>query len=399
MSLVVPAPLPDELDRGYLGRIVRLNGVRAGTIKRAQLAIRPLLGSRAAKSSALNLLATISGSSAPGFVAAHTLERWRRVVTRPERIGASEQARLMTPMRPTAACCPACVEEDLDFHGTSYWRRTHQLLGATRCEKHERPLVCVNDVESFLKAPSREIGHGVEMIERDKESIEYRFQSLFTELGNSGTSIDATVVLRRLVRRAKARCDRLGGTDNEKSLIHQLQLQCDNEWLNEVAPAFNRREGEQQYAVMKRFLSSYKLPAPSYYVLLATLLCDDDQESLRFFNATRPTSGTSAGTRALGVSLDELENEFVRQGGKVDAVARELGISVSGARTQLASMGLIEMDDALMKAARHLLIGGLSLSDSVASANISEQEMLTFLRAACEPLARILGRMQVIQTA
>lgn len=399
MNLVVPVPLPDELDRGYLGRIVRFNGIRAGSMMQAQLAVRTLLGLGWAKASVVDLLAKMSGTSAEGIIAAHTLERWRKVVTRPERVGARGHAQLISLMRPGAVCCPKCVEEDLEFHGTSYWRRSHQLLGAISCEKHEQPLIRVKGVESFLQSPLAKVKHGVAILQREKGALEYRFQSLFTELGVSGVSIDATVVLRRLVRLAKDYGVRAGGAETEKSLIRQLQLRCDNEWLNEVVPAFNRRKGEEQYAVMKRFLRSYKLPAPPYYVLLATLLCDDDQEALRLFDAPHAIRVTSASTRALGLSLDQFENEFVRQGGNAEAVARALGIPALVARDQLASMGLIEMDDATAKAAWLLLVGGASVSDCIAGAHISEQEMIAFLRAACGPLARALGRMQVIQAA
>jgi hypothetical protein len=49
--------------------------------------------------------------------------------------------------------CRACVAEDLDFHGVSYWRRTHQLVGVSWCLKHGTPLSVAKEGRAFLGSP------------------------------------------------------------------------------------------------------------------------------------------------------------------------------------------------------------------------------------------------------
>ena len=56
--------------------------------------------------------------------------------------------------RPGAYLCTQCVQEDIGFHGMSYWRREHQLPGLYSCTKHSQPLGYVDAPNAFLQPPS-----------------------------------------------------------------------------------------------------------------------------------------------------------------------------------------------------------------------------------------------------
>jgi hypothetical protein len=60
----------------------------------------------------------------------------------------------LTPSR-TANYCPKCIEEDCDFHGLSYWRRSHQLPGVNHCLKHSVSLYMVDPECLIMCQPSQ----------------------------------------------------------------------------------------------------------------------------------------------------------------------------------------------------------------------------------------------------
>ncbi|MBU3562200.1 TniQ family protein [Polynucleobacter sp. Tro8-14-1] len=47
----------------------------------------------------------------------------------------------MMPLRKGGYFCGHCIDEDLNFWGFSYWRRSHQIPGLHWCEKHHKNLL------------------------------------------------------------------------------------------------------------------------------------------------------------------------------------------------------------------------------------------------------------------
>lgn len=171
--LIRPDPLPDELDRGYHGRVMRLNGKSDPEEMLSLMATwAGVAGAPRRELSAVELLAKLAGQSLPLFVCRHTTLPLRRSITSylPDlphgdasnhsiiRLSAARLA------RHGAYFCRTCVEEDLAFHGASYWRRMLQTPGQLWCPKHGSPLCYVEHEKAFLSPPSAFLGeaHGVE---------------------------------------------------------------------------------------------------------------------------------------------------------------------------------------------------------------------------------------------
>lgn len=80
--LVQPAPLPEEMDRGYLGRIMRINGYR--TPKDAVEAIAAHFGEEGRTRRDLTtheLLSRMAGMTTENFAQRHTTLPLRRGIT------------------------------------------------------------------------------------------------------------------------------------------------------------------------------------------------------------------------------------------------------------------------------------------------------------------------------
>ncbi|WP_246071557.1 TniQ family protein [Inhella inkyongensis] len=160
-------PLPDELDRSYLGALMRVNALATEEEVRTHLAT---LDDSAAlpwrRNPTLKLLSTAAGMDLAGFVMNHTTLPLRRSITSymPDLAHGCDSNLVLIHVSGKRSCregaylCPDCVWEDVDFHGRSYWRRAHQLPGVYWCGKHRAPLAVVKDERAFLQPPSQALG-------------------------------------------------------------------------------------------------------------------------------------------------------------------------------------------------------------------------------------------------
>lgn len=70
---------------------------------------------------------------------------------------------------PTA--CPLCIQEDLEVHGYTYWRRVHQIPGAFYCMHHDVRLVSIQERFPYYRQPHHFINR---LVPSDKLNSETR---------------------------------------------------------------------------------------------------------------------------------------------------------------------------------------------------------------------------------
>lgn len=141
----VPPLQPDEIAWGFLCRIRALNvpqpdGQRASPLQAWVRALREEQGVR----SNIALIAELTGTSPDDVEYRHTLAPLLGIMMPSVVLEKPSECRRPLrwhhPHQHSAYLCRRCAEEDLNFWGFSYWRRSHQTPGVAWCPKHRCPL-------------------------------------------------------------------------------------------------------------------------------------------------------------------------------------------------------------------------------------------------------------------
>lgn len=141
-SFIAPTPQPSELIESTLVRAARLNGLddSGGFVS---------VG-RALKSDkiVLAIAERLLPGSASDLLLKHTLIPLQQAFVREATyqnhgrdwaFSSHHTSTVVAPIDPRH--CPRCLEEDLDWHGFSFYRRHHQIHAVTVCGKHATPLI------------------------------------------------------------------------------------------------------------------------------------------------------------------------------------------------------------------------------------------------------------------
>lgn len=148
--MIICDPLGDEIALSHALRLQRINGLaHHGALfkllrSRFSIAVRPSGGGYSPPDGTrTELLARLVGLDLRRYVVGHSFVPFN-LGTSCNVSGALSASELdvsgcRTPRR-DLIFCRACVQEDLDSRGFSFWRRRHQFLGALRCRLHQCPL-------------------------------------------------------------------------------------------------------------------------------------------------------------------------------------------------------------------------------------------------------------------
>lgn len=190
--LVQPAPLPEEMDRGYLGRIMRINGYRTPKDTVEAMAAHFCEEGRSRRELTTHeLLSRMAGMTTEHFAQRHTTLPLRRGITSyvPSLThGSKERKSLLynsASLRKGQAAffCKECVKADVHFHGASYWRRDLQTPGQIWCPKHGTPLSFITSNDPFLASPATSINEAAQIPEEwVKPAIDNTNVARFIEL-------------------------------------------------------------------------------------------------------------------------------------------------------------------------------------------------------------------------
>ena len=144
--MLVPDIKPDEFLWGYTLRLTAINGFLqpSEALRHLQAWIGKDVMCRA------ELLAEALHCDADELLRLHTLLPVSFILMNPVASDAGSQNRALyrdmialSPPRDRVKVCRQCVAEDLDFWGSAYYRRDHQVPGRVCCEKHGAALIDV----------------------------------------------------------------------------------------------------------------------------------------------------------------------------------------------------------------------------------------------------------------
>lgn len=287
--LIRPAPFPEELYRGYLGRAMRLNG--AATEKYGMELMSILAGAAdifTLEVTSLDLLSKVAGVDVPSFVRRHTLlPFWRGITSnQPDLSHGKENQRSMLRslekqlVRKGAYFCAECVHEDQGFHGQSYWRREHQIPGMLWCLKHTTPLKYAADQTAFLLPPSAQLQYCQSVDDEQwvkkacKNRVIQRYQEICSNLLNTQKPFDVKYLMEVLRKKANE-----FGIHTRRGKFNSILLSdividvFGQKWLHSVFPALAVKPKGWVFGQMDGVLN-LKTSAPSViaYVLALAVL-------------------------------------------------------------------------------------------------------------------------------
>jgi hypothetical protein len=413
--MIALLPLPDELDRSYLGRLLRINGLRteeeivnllAQWANVAEYSRREIC--------CLDLLGRAAHMELPQFVRRHTTLPLRRAITSymPDLAHGSPASQSMLRMtgmrlaRPAAYFCVECIGSDQEIYGMSYWRRDHQLPGVTSCAEHRTALRYVDDAKAFLEAPSRFEANSHLVDEAWAQSdLEHsgiqRFLAISRQLINLDKPIDvktARVVLRE---RASSRelCTHAYGT--KKSLLSdQVLADFPKDWLATVFPALaDKTPGAQLNQVDGVLYLSTSASSVTPYILACSVLFDSADEVLRAVSVA-PTAlrGTRRRQPIALIDDSELRSSYVRARGQYKAVMTDIPAGKRIVLARLRELGLPDLSStdnhSVLVSAISFFLDKKSLAESAAQGGIGLEKFEDIIRQSGGSLTALLMEMR-----
>lgn len=412
--LVRPLPFPDELVRGYLGRVMRRNGVGS---EKELIGLMQLWaefsGTPSKDLTCLELLAAVANLDSKSFARKHTTLPLRRGITinQPDLEHGSALCRSilwrsgMRLARPGAYCCEKCIAEDLDFHGESYWRREHQIPGRFWCEKHDTPLHFLVDESAFLRSPSRCLAeaHVVDAPwvreVRQNEAVQ-RYLAICSGLMDRPAPIStrrAAAVLRDAARGAGYRSHR-GCTYGEELRGRVIDV-FGRPWLETVLPALAAHvKGERADRLSGLPFANGDCSSVYAFLLILAILFESADEAMNAL--LQHGRGKDAGPREVApeLSWDTLVSAYVECKGNYSKTVQKVAANRDRVISRLREAGLPNFADRkghnLGRAAQALFIERRSFEESLAIGGVSENALLRLLLAAGRPVEKILRQIE-----
>lgn len=405
-----PSPFPEELDRSYLGRVMRANGVSSENDIVALMSVWAGVAGKSRRDvSCLELLSKVADVDLPSFVRQQTTLPFRRAITsyQPELPHGSEANRSMlwtTGMRQigSASCfCAECVREDLDFHGQSYWRRRQQLPGSLWCQQHAVPLRYVEGKSAFLSPPSRFLDHSIAVdeiwaAEAYKNIHIQRYLEICSGLMDRGAPLEVKKVSGVLKEKASALGYQTCGGKVRRPLISDAVVKAfGRKWLATVLPSLaDKPTGELLHQMDGVLWLKTSASSVSPYILASALLFESADEVL---NAFQSSTSSERKRRSSKIETDDLINAYVQTRGDYSAAAKLLSARRQEVATKFQGVGLPNLVEKSNKntlvAAHAFFIEKLPLSQSAARGMITVDAMGELFRDASPELVQALQKM------
>jgi hypothetical protein len=351
----VPAILPDELSRGYVGRVMKINGFRD------MIALRKSLkAGMHAEVSLGEMLANALRIPFAEFIQRHTFVPFSRAVHSKyagDKHGSNstvQQLRLMEMATPGgfAASCDRCISDDVRNHGVAYWRRDHQIPGMVRCPIHGQPL-SLRDPESFLSLPTEgsvDSGCLPELIHADANINPAigRYIEICRRFLQSETPISAHAAAELLARRAKEKGLRIAATGKKANLSDQAHGLLAGPWLDFFFPFLSTKSSRSHVGRLDGVcMSKHQSYQSTSYALALSVLWDEPDIAIdKFFGRAvpLPRSQSKSSAGEIGVSK-------TRAAGHLSSASKAIRLFLAGESAegacQQSGIGTEEFENSL----------------------------------------------------
>lgn len=403
MRLIRPEPLPDELANGYQGRFLSLNGLRHDREALAGVAdwVQREIGS-SIDLSPVEVLAWMAGQSSERFVQDHTTLPFRRSVISdasdlphgsPQRRPLLLK-RALCDTRAYACFCSQCVEEDVRFHGHSYWRRSHQLPGIYWCSKHDQALHYVTQENPFSRFPATWLEESCEQFCPEWVSAllssKYiqRYASICNDLLMSDKPVNTFSVQRALRAVAVTRGIPKPVEVHSQDLYNYVQAKADEKWLRRVLTKDDLHADDGTV--------SLGLSVPSLAAIFAALFDSADEAVNAILQSEQRFPKRDKSSPVFEASV--LREAYMAAKGNHVTVAAMLGVTRKCIATQLKPLGLPPIgtqDHGKALAVIALVVRGeVSLEQACRQHALDLDYMRKRIETALTPLTEVLAELQ-----
>lgn len=413
--LIRPSLQLDEMDRGYLGRVMRLNGIRDQ--KMGLRALRVCYGddpnpSQGLRTGTQEYLSRIADVPLAEFIANHTTLPWRRAIS-PHKVnvahGGAGSASIVSisgfrlARGDVAYFCPACIAEDQTSLGFSYWRRTHQLPGCCTCAEHGVPLVAVKNKWAFLKAPAHYLEHQTSQSLAPSDwhahPLVQRFQAIAAALMGRNQPLNSAVVRQVLHRRGQERGFHVTSGEVRRPLLSDLvRRSFPRAWLAEVFPVvLQSPKGELLNQLDGVFFFSKGASSVEAAFIALAVLFDTPEEALRELerHEAKPLA-RSTRHNAMTIDTQDIVEAYIDSFGSHGLAARTCGTSPFLATKKLLSLGLPNLAagrrrGGLSAAATAFYVKRLGIVESAMLGGIAVAELEALVRQVSPLFAQVLA--------
>jgi len=410
--LIRPVPFPDELDEGYAGYVMRLNGLRS--MKALDRLMREWAGCTDKswrEVSRLELFSKVANLSVMDFVLHHTTLPLRRGITSyqadlPHGSDRNKKIWWSTAMRDArtgAYFCECCVREDLEFHGRSYWRRSHQVPGLLSCAKHGIPLSFCRDSSAFHQAPSHWIGScetvdAAWALEVEANETIARYLAICDGLMDCNQPFAVDHVRAVLFHKGASQgLQTSAGKAKAPLLSDKVIEQCGRQWLALVLPDLADKADKVPLSKVDGvFYLKTSASTTFAYVLACASLFESAEEALNALAGPLPTAGKVRVRQSIDIDPDILVSAYINVGGSYAKTAKQLGITLTSAAYRLTCMGLPNMLEtagrSTQKALEAFFDEDCSLQRSAEIGGISQKELKRALTVMASGPMKILSK-------
>jgi hypothetical protein len=312
--------------------------------------------------SLIELLSKIAGVETAQFVHQHSTLPLRRSMTSYQTMknhnGEDKSSHLwssgMRRMRPGAYFCAACVAEDQRFHGYSYWRRYHQILGMYWCSKHLTALNHVDDESAFFHPPStyadsRNSVSKAWVYEAQSNKTIRRYLDICSGLMELQSPLDSRSVSLMLRGKASEQGYQIDGRNIKNPLLSDKLINCfGRDWLDGVNPILAKKPIGAFLRPIDCTLFIAGQTNVTNYILACAVLFETTDDAL---NGLISTKGYSA--RKVVRLADEIDREFLHKAyiqarGSHAEVGKTLLVNKQALAARFRAMGLPSLNEGYM---------------------------------------------------
>lgn len=180
-------------------------------------------------------------------------------------------------------CCLQCIQEDVGFHGVSYWRRSHQFKGIVFCSKHGCGLHSAalrrwRDFPEDLLEVSNAVDQEV-VDDALRNPVICRYEEICSMLALRPCPLPMESVSRLIRDRALIVCP--PAPNGSLRLTPLAVAKASGPWLASHFPGLLEKRRTGYADSLDRIVGTPKVPlATQYYALALALLFDSSDEAM-----------------------------------------------------------------------------------------------------------------------